>query len=168
MKPALFLLTAFLTLSGLARADGSPTATVPASSALTAVHAYPFLHEAGRVGSTDLLSNSTALWNVPAGGLQTGGPSASTLVVVDVEGDHSGSDPKKGSRLEFAARAGARLLLQSRISLTTFFSEHGRIGVPFLVTGTGCEPVVVNAKLVAANGTKLGEMNATIPFKCGE
>ena len=132
---------------------------------IRAVRAYFFFQESGRFGSLDLLDPSRVLWNTPIGGGDEGEPSEATLVLVELSGPAFDRNPT--GKLELIARTSTRELNRQSTQLSQLFARAQKLMVPFLVLGSGCEPVRLEVRLsgvVASEQTVVRE----IPFQCGE
>jgi len=136
-----------------AEAPPSPSASVPNTAVSLGrplgIRAFLIHEESGRVGTQDIVGGELVLWNVIIGGGDVGKPSNSTLVFVDVsKTDHwSPSTTEQQGTLRLRATAGGRLLRDHSVALRRFFSRDASLSVPFLVYGTGCEELRLDATL---------------------
>lgn len=114
--------------------------------------------------SEDVLADTTkALWNTVIGEGDAGGPSESTLVVVEVSGEPGSYEPDRS--VELRATAGDRVLLRHAAPVAGLSTE-GRMYAGFWLYGTGCEPVRLSARMVGQAAP--AELRREIPFQCGE
>ena len=156
----------------------------PAPIRIETIRAMPYYTEKGVIRtSTDLFDSRLVLRNVviPAG--PTGDPLhrsriedwdivfGTTAVYVDVmiSGAEFGKLPRQ-ARLAFHAEAktsGRTLASQEVLLSTVTVAGSQSLHIPFLVYGTGCEPVELRVQLHDANAS-VTEVVRTIPFACEE
>jgi hypothetical protein len=118
----------------------------------------------GTFGEQDILAGKIALHNTAIGEGDAEHPSGATLIKVDVTGP--GFGPQTPGAVRLFAKTPRRVLLDQRVSLKLFFSQH-RVSVPFFIYGTGCEPVKLTATIEGAP-TATKAISSTLPFDCGE
>lgn len=154
-----------LTLAAVAALATAASARTPdaAPYRLSGMRAQLFFSDRGALSANILGDTTLALWNTPIGEGSAGGPSTSTLVVVEVAGEAGAYEADRS--VELTATAGTRVLLRRTQSLGVL-SEAGRAYVAFLVYDTGCEPVRLSARLVGQ--TQAAARTAQVPFECGE
>lgn len=131
---------------------------------IESISAYLYFHEDGTFGDVDIAAGSSALRNTIIGEGDAEKPSSTTLVVVTVRGCTSCSDVYE---LEFSAVAAGRELSDERVNLSPYFSSKQRTKIPFVLRGTGCEVIQIQAAVVGPDKQR-SESNATVPFACGE
>jgi hypothetical protein len=176
-------LLAFVLLLGVI-ASGDPNQEGGKYS-VAAIHAHLYYHATGKINPTDLLDGRNhALWNTIIGEGEAGEPSAAIMVLVDITGP---GFLRCEGRLRLTATAlepgsedvdalpglmahDKKTLLDQTLELGLWFNEGGKVILPFLVCGTGCETVEITATLENMPATKVdtGRLAKTIPFKCGE
>jgi hypothetical protein len=139
----------------------------PASSAapyrISALRAQLFYSDRGTFSRDVLADTALALWNTPIGEGNGGGPSSSTLVVVEVSGAPESYEADRS--VELTAMAESRLLLRRTLPISGL-NDRGRGYAGFLVYDTGCTPVRLSARIVGQ--TPAATRTAIIPFDCGE
>ena len=151
---------------------------------IVAVRAMPYYPDTGTIRrSTDLFDRRLVLRNVVFPSGPTGDPlrrntiedwdivfgTTATYVEVEVYSANFDSIPA-GTHVEANARVSAtgRQLMTSSVSLSGLLTRSGHVlHIPFLVYGTGCEPLEIRVKLLAGSRI-LGASTKTIPFSCGE
>ena len=137
----------------VARADG----------AIASVSAHLYYHGSATLESRDLLATQT-LWNTIIGEGDAAEPSGTTLFKVVL----SGVAELTGGKVELVARAGKKVVSKQRVALDDYVTEKGKtVTVPFLVYGTGCEPLAVSFALTGGK-RRLDQRQIAIPFACGE
>ncbi len=145
--------------------DPALAGEAPANCDIQAIRAYFYFQEAGRFGGLDLFEPSRTLWNTPIGGGDAGQPSTVTLVSVTLSGTGLGGGAK--GAIELIATADGRKLLTQSVSLSSLYGRSGIVTVPFLVFGTGCEELVLQARIVGVRSERRA-MRKIVPFACGE
>ena len=127
------------------------------------VEARLYYHETGSFGDDDVASGRVALRNTTIGSGDALSPSSALLVLVSVEGCFT--CPTKDV-LELDAQNDARKeQWSSSTQLSAYFTSKGRAVIPFLIHETGCEPLILIAKIP---GSASAPVSATVPFQCGE
>jgi hypothetical protein len=142
-----------------------------------------YIDGAGIRESTDLLNDKIVLRNIiiaPESGIDPGRRSriddwdvvfGTTITYVDVVLSVLESDKLSSqTRLSFVAtgKETARVFASQDILISTVIVGGAReLHVPFLVYGTGCEPLELKAHLHDESET-WSELVRTIPFGCGE
>lgn len=159
-------------------------AAEPAQVRIDGVRAMPYYVDQGVIrSSTDLFDKRLVLRNVVIPPGPSGDPlrrthiddwdilfgTTATYVVVTVTTLDPDQLPNQ-LRLSFVARAKAnnRTLLSQDLLLSTLAVRgSARIHIPFLVYGTGCESLELQAQIHEMK-TVVSELVRTIPFTCGE
>jgi hypothetical protein len=129
------------------------------------LRAHFYFQESGRFGTSDLLDPTRVLWNTPIGGGDAGEPSEVTLVLVEISGPAAKNE--SAAQLELIARTPSRSLGTQSIALSDLFRRSQALTVPFLIYGSGCEPVSLEARLSNLPGGDV-KLAREIPFQCGE
>ena len=127
------------------------------------MRALLFYADRGTFSEDVLADTTTALWNTVIGEGDAGGPSESTLVVVEVTGEPESYEPDRS--VELRATAGGKVLLRHAAPVSGL-STQGKAYVGFWLYGTGCEPVRLTARLTGQASP--AELRKEIPFECGE
>jgi hypothetical protein len=151
-----------IVLSVLLGSVGHPAEPKDAAAELTGVTASLVYDEDGMVDDRDLTSGKLALWNTPIGEGDAGRPSTSMFAIVRVK--RSNSSARLGElavTLRVWAQASGRLIFHERAVVPPVVKD--RVTVPFLIRGTGCEPLRVEAGIA---GVRVA-VQRTINFKCG-
>lgn len=158
------VLGVFIAASGRAALAQPAAKPPPPSFAIEGVHAFLYFHGTGTFGDKDLTAGHVALWNTIIGEGDAGAPSTAMLVKVEIGGP---SFANQDGKVVVVAKAGRKVLAKATFALSDYFDEHARsITLPLLVTGVGCDEVVVSASLSGKG--KRGTATATVPFACGE
>jgi len=158
---ALLVLEALIALSLHGQAKATQTEIV---YKVEGIHAYLFYETLGSVDDRDLVSGRFALWNTIIGAGDAKGPSNTTMIVVDLTGPSFVSGTK--GTVKFSAKNGTRVLRRETVSLESFFSETGKLSIPFLVVGTGCSTLTVDVG-IAVKG-KTHAFTKKLEYPCGE
>jgi hypothetical protein len=135
---------------------------------LSAIHVHLYHHASGKINPTDLLDGRNhALWNTIIGEGEGREPSAAIMVLVDISGP--GFLQCEG-KLRLTATDSDKTLLDQTLELGLWFTQRGKLTLPFFVCGTGCKHVEITATLEDMPATKVdtGTLTKTIPFECGE
>ena len=115
------------------------------------------LYEDPKVGAS--------LWNTIIGEGSAGGSSKSISLIVEVFGP-AGSKPPAGRAVEIQVReASGRSLLKKKVKLVPF-DRQGESAFDYVVSGTGCEPLVITAGI--AGQPERFELESRVGFSCGE
>ncbi|HEX8692911.1 MAG TPA: hypothetical protein VF746_10855 [Longimicrobium sp.] len=130
---------------------------------ISALRAQLFYSDRGTFSRNIIGDSTIALWNTVIGEGTAGGPSNSTLVVVEVAGEAGSYEP--GRRVELTATAGTKTPLR-RVQELGVMSVRGRAYVGYWLYGTGCEEIRLSARLLGQ--PQASTRRATIPFECGE
>jgi len=138
----------------------------PARYRVAEIRAHSFYPVRGEFDERDLFDPTLVLRNVIGGEGDAKDPTEITLVLVTIEGPSFVSGTKGAVELQ-ANAPGASPPRQS-IPFHSLFSEENRITVPFLIHGTGCEPLALEARITGVAGDPPAPKKATIPFHCGE
>jgi hypothetical protein len=148
----------------------APAAAVEADSperyAVAAIRAHAYYHARGEFDERDLFDPTLVLRNVIIGEGDAREPTEITLVLVVVEGPSFASETK--GAVELRTRAAGTSPAQQSMPLSLLFAKGTRVTVPFLIQGTGCEHVELEARITGVTGDPPPPKKATIPFHCGE
>jgi hypothetical protein len=137
----------------------------PERYSIAQIRAHSYYPERGEFDERDLLDPTLVLWNVIGGAGDARDPTEITLVLVTIEGPSFVSGTKGAVELQ-ANASGASPPRQS-IPFHSLFSEQNRMTVPFLVHGTGCAALELEARITGVPGDPPSK-KAKIPFTCGE
>lgn len=149
-----------LALAGAVYARRTPAA---AAYRISGLRAQLFYSDRGTF-SRDVLADTTiALWNTVIGEGQAGGPSQSTLVVVEVAGEPESYEP--GRSVELTMTMGTRAPVRRRQELSSM-NARGRTYLGFFIYDTGCEEIRLSARVLGQ--PQPSTRRARIPFECGE
>ena len=135
---------------------------------VAAIHAHLYYHATGKTNPTDLLDGrSHALWNTIIGEGEAREPSAAIMVLVDLTGRWFA---EREGRLRLTVTDRKKTLLDQTLELDLWFTERGKVTLPFFVCGTGCEHIEITATLedLPASQVDTRTVTKTIPFECGE
>ena len=135
---------------------------------VAAIHAHLYYQSTGEINSTDLLDGEVhALWNTIIGEGEARKPSAAILVLVDLTGP---TFLKCDGRLRLTATDGEKTLLDQTLLLGIWFNTGGKVVLPFLVCGTGCNELEITATLedLPATMVETPVLKKVVPFECGE
>lgn len=128
-------------------------------SPLKLLKAHLIYDDDGTVDTRDVTVGKLALWNTPLGEGDAGRPSSSLLVLVGIPQRPTGKKPTAKLTLRVREKSTKRSLHNETISIG---STTGAV-VPFLVRGTGCEALELEA--VVDSGSPLVR---AVAFNCGE
>lgn len=129
---------------------------------ITAIQAKLFFDQRGTFSEDVLSGENKSLWNVGVSGGSAGGLSTSTLVLVEITGKPW---DVLGRNVEFIARGPRRMLLRKIVEVGSL-GEEGKFYAAFWLTGTGCDPVRLSARIIGQSPALA--MKKTIDFRCGE
>ncbi len=146
---------------------------------VASIRVFLFHETNGRIDTTDLvaLGDAANLFNTNiGGGLAHDSPSGAAVVLVEVTGpfhlDETGhrsgpfaSDTNHSVLL--TAQVDGRTVLERAVRLRSLFSEERQVWVPFVVYGTGCGALKLNATLTRDRQPE-ATLLRTINFQCGE
>ena len=151
----LFVTTALmaLQLAGNAWAAEQPIA-------VSSIEVRLFMADTGQF--SEPVPEKSLLWNTIIGEGDAGGSSSSTLVKVLVSGPPGKFDKRATVSLKVAKPDSGERPAALNKSLGVFNAE-GRQYVAFWLANTGCEELLVSARVGAGKS-----VDQTIPFKCGE
>jgi hypothetical protein len=147
-----------------ARAE-EPAGARPAEYRIAALRAHAYYPELAQFDERDFFDPKLALWNTITGAGDARAPSEATLVVVELTGDFA-TQPRGKVELR-ALDEGGHEIHRSSVPLMFLFSEKRRVHVPFLVWGTGCGDLTLQAKLDVEGGSR-DARSGVIGFRCGE
>lgn len=151
---------------------GLATATVAAARTarpaeppyrITAVRAQLFYSDRGTFSGDVLAPPGKTLWNTVIGEGESGGPSTSTLVVVEVTGAPGSYEPDRS--VELVATAEGKTVHRGTAQ-SAVLNTRGRMYAGFWLPDTGCKPIRLVARL--RGQTPASETRKEIPFDCGE
>jgi hypothetical protein len=178
VKSLLALMGAFITLTSAFAADTAPVA-------IAELHAMPYYPAKGVVRrTTDLFDRRLLLRNIigePEGGADPLRRDAiadwdiefgTTATLVEIQLERRVPDAVAASSLHvvFEARAidSRRLLARQDVLWDAVAPTISRKWtLPFLVYGTGCEPLRIDVRIVSGNRV-VDRKSGSIPFSCGE
>jgi hypothetical protein len=132
------------------------------------MHAHLFYQSSGEISKYDLLDGKRhELWNTIIGEGEAGEPSGALWLSVEIA---EPSDEISGGRLVLEVKEGEKCLLNQTLLLDKWVNDGDRLFLPFIVYGTGCETIVIIARLegIPAENLGNGSFIRTIEFKCGE
>ncbi len=155
--------TAVLALAAATVAAAHATRTAEPPYRITAVRAQLFYSDRGTFSGDVLAPPGKTLWNTVIGEGESGGPSGSTLVVVEVTGAPGSYEPDRS--VELVATAEGRTLLRGTAQ-TAVLNTRGRMYAGFWLPDTGCKRIRLAARL--RGQTPASETRKEIPFDCGE
>lgn len=136
----------------------------PPAFALSGLRAYLFYEPLGRLDDRDLILGSLALWNTIIGGGEAKAPSNTIIVQADITGPAFSPDTK--GTISIVATSRKRVLRRETIPLSTFFSDGSKLSIPFVVPGSGCGLLRLDALLTTPGHQQ--RLVKTIDFHCGE
>lgn len=150
-----------LAAASVAAARNAPDAEPPYR--ITAVRAQLFYSDRGTLSGDVLAPPGKTLWNTVIGEGESGGPSNSTLVVVEVTGAPGSYEPDRS--VELVATAEGKVVLRGTAQ-TAVLNTRGRMYAGFWLPDTGCKRIRLAARM--RGQTPALEMRREIPFDCGE
>lgn len=130
---------------------------------ITAVRAQLFYSDRGTFSGDVLAPPGKTLWNTVIGEGESGGPSSSTLVVVEVTGAPGSYEPDRS--VELVATAEGKVVHRGTAQ-TAVLNTRGRMYAGFWLPDTGCKRIRLVARL--RGQTPAPETRKEIPFDCGE
>lgn len=145
---------------------GAAAAHAPSAAAeyrITAVRAMLFNADSGTLTRDVLAEPRPALWNTVIGEGESGGPSTSVLVTVEVAGEEGSWEEGRG--VELVARTDEHEILRHALELNVM-NDAGRTFVGFWLDGTGCDAIRLQARITGQRNPSA--RTAEIPFECGE
>lgn len=157
-----FIAAAALAL-GLATAAPGFAQTREPPYRITGVRAQLFYSDRGTFSGNILADTSKSLWNTVIGEGDSGGPSTSTLIVVEVTGTPGSYEPERS--VELTATAEGKVLLRAT-QPAAILTQRGKMYAGFWLPDTGCRRVRLAARM--RGQTRASEMKREIPFQCGE
>ena len=129
---------------------------------ITAVRAQLYYEETGTL-SDDVLSREFEFWNTIIGEGDADHASNFTLITVEISGQNVSSDALIA---EISATADGKILEQREVPVS-LYDDKVRFYAPLLLYGTGCQKILVSARLLDS-GAEISVEQKTIPFECGE
>ncbi len=130
---------------------------------ITAVRAQLFYDTNGTFSSDVFAKKDFAFWNTIIGEGDAEFPSSSTFVTVEVSGTNNKGDLP---RVELTATGNrGKLLIKKMIDVDLL--GRTQFYAPFWLYSTGCEPIILSAKLIGKN-VSAKPLVKKIPFACGE
>ncbi len=145
----LFLLVASTAISG------------PETITIRAVEARLYLHYSGKL--SDPISPDASLWNTVIGEGAAREPSTETLVDVIVAG--TPGEYRTTWKIELEVKGGTSgKVISKQVAEVGVLGDAGEFHVPFWLRDTGCERLLVRARV---KGTRVWK-EIVVPFACGE
>jgi hypothetical protein len=153
-----------VSIAGNAAVSGEPERSERYRVAEIRAHSYYPVR--GEFDERDLFDPTLVLRNVIGGEGDAKDPTKITLVLVTIDGPSflSGTN---GS-VDLKARAAGASPGEQSMPFWSIFSKGTRVTVPFLIHGTGCDPLELEARITGVSGDPPAPKKATIPFHCGE
>jgi len=130
-------------------------------SKIKAVTAKLYYSDSGTFSENILDKPDLILWNTIIGEGQSGGPSAATLVQVEVDGDGAGNVIHK-ERLTITIQQQGDPAISRRTG-PLFFGENGKHFEAVWILDSGCLPVTISAHIDGQPA-----VHKKIDFQCGE
>lgn len=162
MKTRPLVLAAVLALAA-ATAAAARTAPAEPPYRVTAVRAQLFYSDRGTFSGDILANPRRSLWNTVIGEGDAGGPSTSTLVVVEVTGTPGSYEPERS--VELTATAEGKVVLRAA-QPAAILTQRGKMYAGFWLPDTGCRRIRLSARM--RGQTQASEVKREIPFECGE
>ena len=136
---------------------------------LSAIRAKLFYENTGEFSRDILADPNIALWNTIIGEGGSGGPSNSTLVIVEVSGP--AGDYNQNLKVEFTASYRTNgpnrpPTVIKRVVPGGIMNDKGKFYSGFWLYDTGCSHVNLTARLLGL--PRPSTMTKTIKFECGE
>ncbi len=157
------ILTAVLGLAAASVAAARTTQPAEPPYRITAVRAQLFYSDRGTFSGDVLAPPGKTLWNTVIGEGDSGGPSNSTLVVVEVTGAPGSYEPDRS--VELVATAEGKTVHRGTAQ-SAVLNTRGRMYAGFWLPDTGCRRIRLVARL--RGQTPASETRKEIPFDCGE
>jgi hypothetical protein len=158
-----FILTAVLGLAAASVAAAHTARPAEPPYRITAVRAQLFYSDRGTFSGDVLAPPGKTLWNTVIGEGESGGPSNSTLVVVEVTGAPGSYEPDRS--VELVATAEGKTVHRGTAQ-SAVLNTRGRMYAGFWLPDTGCRRIRLVARL--RGQTPASETRKEIPFDCGE
>jgi hypothetical protein len=164
------VLAAILFCAASAFANLEAHAQSAANYKITAIRAKLFYSNTGTFSKDILADPNISLWNTVIGEGDSGGPSSSTFVTVEVSGKGAGAYNNQ-RKLEFTAtyreNGGAtRETVIKKVVAVPYVEGNGKFYAGFWLYRTGCSPVKLTARMIGQS--QASTVNRTIKFACGE
>ena len=128
---------------------------------IAAIHAQLYHEATGKLSDDILVPDAPGMWNTIIGE----NASNFTFVTVEVQGKNV---PQGQVRVEIVARNEQRAVRGKSVSEVSIYDQKTKFFAPLLLRDTGCEELVISARLVCKGVTNTATVKKTIPFKCGE
>ena len=136
---------------------------------IVAIHAHLYYQSSGEISKYDLLDGKHhELWNTIIGEGEAKEPSGALWLLVEITGP--GDYGKKGGCLTLEVTGDEKKLLSQTLRIDDWVYNGEKFSLPFIVYGTGCETIEIQARLEGIPKEKLGNssLSKTIEFRCGE
>jgi len=167
MKWPLTVITGGVLLLLATTIHAQTVAMSPQKLRLARMQAQLFFENTGKF-SPDVFTNQVNLWNTPMERGEQEGASEAMLVVVEIRAEGEGFVPRT-RKMQLTARY--RIEDGSRLGKPAFFNRTTSINIgsedkffgAFWVSGTGCYPVELTARIVGQEGV----LRKTINMRCG-
>ena len=140
--------------------------TYAASHSIVDIQARLYYHETGTFDDASIIE--TVVHNATIGEGVAKSPSATTLVLVKIEGKWAHINSALRLRVTVGWDGNDPPLVKQVVRLDKFFTEKNHIWVPVVAVGTGCGLTRIKAELIDKGGTAQSTMTKSIPFECGE
>lgn len=138
------------------------------SYSIIAMRAHLYYQSSGEISKYDLLDGKHhELWNTRIGEGEAREPSGALWLLVEIS---EPSEEIPGGHLALEVTEGEKCLLSQSLRLDKWVYDGNRLFLPFIIYGTGCETIVISARLLGIPAEKMGNSSLikTIEFKCGE
>lgn len=134
--------------------------SVHSSTKISSIQVRLFYESIGQIDARDLVSKEMVLWNTIIGEGDASSPSNASIVFVEITG------PLLEGILNLTIKNDKTIIRQEKVNIAEFFSQTGKITVPFVAIGTGCGLLKIDAVLKVGN--QIDEESRKVDFKCGE
>lgn len=129
---------------------------------VSGITAFLVSDEDGLIDRRDITAGRMALWNTPIGEGDAEMPSSSTFVLVEISPGNSERKSMTYVSLRVRGEKSGRTIFRDRAPIP--MSVRRKLMVPFLIHGTGCEALRLDA---AVDGLSTAAAQKTINFRCG-
>ena len=144
--------------------SAAPLSAVPSEHRITGVRVHLFYEASGVLDERDLATGDMVLWNTVIGEGAAVAPSSTSIVYVELEGPSFVAGT--AGVLSLTARTAENTLLAQEVDLATFFSQGTTLVIPFVVFGTGCGTLEIDAELTGIPTPS--RTQTAVDFQCGE
>jgi hypothetical protein len=131
---------------------------------ITDIRAQLFYETKGSLSDNILAQKDLSLWNTIIGEGSAGGSSTSTLVTVEVSGQHVGLGDVQ---VEVIATNAKKKVVGKATMDVSLYDAKTTFYAPLFLANTGCDEIKIVARL-KGKGAPKGAVTKTIPFACGE